>query len=66
MISMLIGIPRKIVFTAIIGTNGFGLLRLNDTISRYGSYFDLGMYYSLSRQIPLVIGAYNSKRIRII
>ena len=65
-IRIFIGFPRKIFFALILGTEGFGLIRINDMLMRYSNYFDLGMHLSVSRQIPIAQGSNSNEELKII
>tara|TARA_B100000579_G_scaffold25171_1_gene17735 strand:+ start:28951 stop:30528 length:1578 start_codon:yes stop_codon:yes gene_type:complete len=65
-IRIIIGFPRKIFFALILGTEGFGLIRINDMLMKYSSYFDLGMRLSATRQIPLAQESNSNEELKII
>lgn len=65
-IGMVVGYPIRAVIAAALGPSGYGVLNMADLVQKYSAYADLGMKYSLSRQIPILKGRGDEEEIHLV
>ena len=61
-----IAFPIRVVIASTLGPTGVGLVRIAELIQKYANYLDGGVRYSLSRQVPILLGAGEADESRVI